>query len=283
MEFMKKTVAFIYVITSILFCSNVLGQIVVTGKSNTVPNLASTYSTLNAAINALNNITAINGPVEITVSINSYSETAPAGGFQIIMANITNTISSPVIINGDHKATITAYSPQISGSLNDAVFKIIGADFITIEKFTIQENISNTISEIAANTKTEWGIALLRRATGQNGAQNNSIIDNDIALDRIYPNSFGIYSNVRHLPTTPTATNDITNISGSNCNNHIYYNRISNVNMGVAIIGCNVDNRMDELNDIGGNSAETGNSISNWGGTSLPTASFAGNDNTQYC
>lgn len=279
---MKKIFVFICSITSLLLCHQLNGQITITGQSNTTPNLAATYSTLNAAITALNGITAISGPVVIKVTTSSYTETAPAGGFQIEMANVTNTISSPVTIDGDHKATINAFSPQASGSVHDAIFKIIGADFITIQKFTIQENASNTVNEVGTNTMTEWGIALLRRATGQDGAQNNSIIDNDISLDRTYPNSFGIYSNVRHLPTTPTTTTDISNITGSNLGNKVYYNRINDVNMGIAFIGCNVDNRMDDSNDIGGNSGEVGNTITNWGGNSLPTASFSGNENSQY-
>lgn len=271
-----------YTLFVLLLCVKSYGQITITGKSNTTPNLADTYSTLNAAIADLNAITAISGPVTIKVTTSSYTETAPSGGFQIEMPNITNTISSPVIIDGDHNATLTAYSPQVSGSLHDAIFKIIGADFITIQKFTMQENSSNTVTAVGTNTMTEWGVALLRRATGQDGAQNNSIIDDDIFLDRTYPNSFGIYSNVRHLPTTPTTSTDITNISGSNLGNKVYYNRISNINMGIAFIGCNVDSRMDDSNDIGGGSLGTGNTITNWGGNSLPTASFSGNENAQY-
>lgn len=279
---MKNLFALTFLIFSLLIWGQLNGQITITGKQNTTPNLSSTYSTLNAAITALNAVTAISGPVTIKVTTSSYSETTPIGGFQIVMTNVTNTISTPVVIDGDYNATITAFSPQASSSLNDAIFKIIGADFVTIQKFKMQENGSNTITAVGTNTMTEWGVALLRRASGQNGAQNNSIIDNDISLNKNYPNSFGVYSNVRHLPATPTTTTDISNITGSNLGNRIYYNRINNVNMGIAFIGCNVDSRMDASNDIGGSSTSTGNTITNWGGNNLPTASFSGNDNAQY-
>lgn len=169
-----------------------------------------------------------------------------------------------------------------AGSLNDAIFKIIGCDYITIARFTMMENAANTITSLASNNMTEWGVALLRSST-TDGAQYNRIIDNNISLDKTYPNSFGVYSNVRHSATVVGTTVDITNgTTAPNHGNKVYKNRISNVNMGIAFIGSNTDARMDNYNDIGGYASVSGNSVINWGGTSLVTATFAGNMSNQY-
>ena len=275
---------------SVLICTLLLlmighrsnGQITVTGKNNTTPNLAAIYSTLDSAIRALNTITAISGPVTIQVTASSYTETAPVGGYQITMNSITNTNSSPVIIDGNHQATITAFTPQVSNTLTDAIFKIIGADYVTIQKFTMKENPSNTNSTIGSNNMTEWGVALLH-TNNTNGAQNNSIIDNDISLDKSYENTFGIYSSSRHSATNVTSANDVANgTTAPNHGNKVYNNRISNVNMGIMFSGSNTDSRMDSNNDIGGSSSSTGNTITNWGGSKLATGGFMGNVATEY-
>lgn len=266
---------------ALFVCQQSYGQISVTGATNTTPNLSTSYTTLANAITALNGITAISGSVTIALTA-GHKETAPAGGYTISFT-ATSTAADTIIIDGSPSYdTIVANGGLTAGNLYDAVFKIIGSDYVTIKRFTLLENTANTTTALATNNMTEWGVALLRRATGQDGAQHNRIIDNIISLNRTYPNSFGIYSNVRHLPTTPLSTSDITSVTGSNLANKFYSNRISNVNMGIAVIGCNVDSRMDDSNDIGGASSLTGNTITNWGGNSLATAAFSGNFNTEY-
>ena len=47
---------------------------------------------------------------------------------------------------------------------------------------------------------TEWGVALLY-VTTTDGAQNNTITGNTIDLNRVYQNTFGIYSNSTHTQT----------------------------------------------------------------------------------
>src|SRR5204862_4735739 len=111
--------------------------------------------------------------------------------------------------------------------LNDAVFKLIGADWITITGFVMQENPANVINTPAAsNNMTEWGVALLY-VTATDGAQNNTISGNTISLSRTYTNSFGIYSNTRHTAAAPTTLADITAASGAKINNKVYTNNIS--------------------------------------------------------
>ena len=151
--------------------------------TNSGSGLAATYPNLASAITALNGAT-ITSPVVITLTGN---ETAPAGGYSITaQGNATNTITIEGVTS-----TITANAALTAGALNDAVFKLVGADYVTIRSFTMLENTGNTITAAATNTMTEWGIALLY-ATTTNGAQNNTLQGNTIDLNRTYQNTFGI-------------------------------------------------------------------------------------------
>src|SRR5205085_8205402 len=85
-----------------------------------------------------------------------------------------------------------------------------------------------------------------------------------------------------HANTTIATTSDITAPSGYNSNNKFYGNTISNVNMGIAVIGANVSANQDMNTDIGGSSAATGNTISNWGGASA-SSGYVSNSGTSYC
>ncbi len=153
--------------------------VVVTNPGNTTPPLAANYTTLAAAITDLNATTAISGPVIITLNIN---ETAPAGGYSITAIPTGASATNNIIIQGLNSAiTITAPTPQTSGNLNDAIFKLIGADWITIQSFTMLENAANTTTAAGTNNMTEWGVALLYVST-TNGAQNNTIQNNTITL-----------------------------------------------------------------------------------------------------
>ncbi len=232
---------------------HVEGQVTTNGGSG----LAITYPTLAASITALN-AAAITSPVIITLQNN---ETAPVGGYSITAQGTTvNTI----IIDGNG-FTVTA-GLQVAGVRNDAVFKIVGGDYITLQNFVIIENPGNTVTTpVANNTMTEWGVALLY-ATATNGAKNNTILNNNISLNRAFTNAVGVYSSVRHLPTgSPLTLNDITNVSGSNSNNRIYGNNISNINCPIIFVGSATAAYMDSGNDIGGNLPITGNTITNWG------------------
>jgi hypothetical protein len=260
----------------ISFGSN--GQVVsVTNPTNTTPNLAATYTTLANAITALNGITAISGPVVITLNAGN-PQTAPAGGY-IINFTATTTSLNNVTITGNNN-TLTASNTLTAGSLTDAIFKIIGSDYVTIQHFTMQENSLNTTFTAGTNNMTEWGVALLYRSQ-TDGSQNNTIQNNTITLNKAYQNSFGIYSNTRHNSTNVTGTADITNnTTAPNSNNKFYGNSISNVNMGMSIIGSGIAANMDVGNDIGGNSAATGNSITNWGGALAGISGYLSNSGT---
>jgi hypothetical protein len=166
---------------------NVWGQVTITNPSNTTPAMNATYSTLALAIADVNNRTAISGPVTITLDANT-PQTAPAGGYSITNTSITGGSNTNRFIFDGGGNTITAGVG--TNTTTDAFFKIIGADFITLQNFVMAESSGNT----TATTQIEWGVALLYSST-TNGAQNCTIQNNTITLNRTNPNSIGIYSN----------------------------------------------------------------------------------------
>ncbi|MBS1734567.1 MAG: hypothetical protein JST02_14825, partial [Bacteroidetes bacterium] len=202
-----------------------------------------------------------------------YTETAPVGGYAI---TATGTAANTITFQraGAGNNPIITAGLQTAGSNNDAVFKIIGGDYITIRNLTLQENAGNTVTATGAtNTMTEWGVALLY-ATTSNGPSNNTIEADSISLNKNYPNSFGIYSNLRHSAAAVGASADITNTSGGS--NKIYSNAISNVNNPIVLIGAGA--AMTPSNDIGGIASATANSITDWGSNTANSgaATFAG-------
>ncbi|MFZ7107506.1 MAG: beta strand repeat-containing protein, partial [Bacteroidota bacterium] len=226
--------------------------------TNSGSGLAPSYPDLASAITALNAAT-ITSPVVITLTA---SETAPAGGYSITaQGSAANTIT----IDGA-TFTITANGTLTAGALNDAIFKLVGADFVTIQNFVMQENPANTTTAAATNNMTEWGVALLY-ATTTNGASNNTIQNNNISLNRTYQNTWGIYSNSTHSPTAVSTSATATGVTGANDSLRIYTNSISNVNNGIVVVGPTAAADQTDLVDIGGTSAGTGNTITNYGNT----------------
>lgn len=247
-------------------------------------NIPGDYPTLADAVTALNAQGVAAGGVVLNVLAGN-PETAPAGGYVIGGAGslvLTTTGSGNTVTIQGNGNTITASAALTAGALNDAIFKLIGADWITITGFTMQENPANTTTTPASNNMTEWGVALLHVST-TDGAQNNTITGNTISLNRSYTNTWGVYANNRHSATVMGTTEDVTNATtGPNNYNKVYYNNISNVNMGIAFIGTGTAAYQDVGNDVGGSSAMTGNTITNWGGAAA-ASSYISNSGTSYC
>ena len=236
-------------------------------------NIPGDYATLDAAITGLNAAGVDTGGVTLNLLAGN-PQTAPAGGYVIggpgSQVLVTSSAANPVSIIGNGN-TITAFSPQAAGLLTDAIFKLVGADWITLSGFTMQENSANTTTPAGSNTKTEWGVALLY-ASLTDGAQNNTISNNVISLTRTYRDAFGIYSNTRHSATDGLTTAEVTAAAGANSYNKVYANTISDVNYGIVFIGAGTTlAAIDTGNDIGGSSAAAGNTIINWGGFTAPS------------
>ena len=237
-------------IASVLMMASVFAQV----TTNEGSGLAPTYTSLAAAITALNSATITNSVI-ITLSGN---ETAPAGGYSI--TQLGGTVSNTIIIQGN-SSTVTAYTPQVAGQKYDAIFKIIGGDYITIQNFTMLENSANTVATVASNTMTEFGVALFAAST-TNGAQNNIIQNNIITLSSAtaYQNAIGVFSTCASSSTNGVQA--AASIAGTNSNNKIYGNTISGVAQGVYFIApAQTATVFESGNDIGGSSGGTSNTI----------------------
>jgi hypothetical protein len=244
---MKKQ--FLLILISLFWASFAFGQlqgIVIVNNTDPV------YPSLSAAIDSLNHQGVGDGGVTIMVAPGN-PQTAPAGGYVITASGDQD---NPIIIDGNGN-TVTAFSPQDSGKINDAIFKIIGGDWITITGFMMMENPANTITTASSNNMTEFGVALFY-ATPDDGPQNCSIIGNTITLGALYQNAFGIYANSRHTATSMTSGADITSLDGAFNNLQILNNTISNVNMGVVLVGSATGNYMARNIVVDGNNITYG-------------------------
>lgn len=224
-------------------------------------NVPGAYPDLQAAIADLNLQGVGAGGVVINL-LPGNPQTAPAGGYAI---TATGTVVNPIVIAGNSNM-ITASTGHTVGALNDAVFKIIGSDFITLTGFSMQEDPANTVTAAATNNMTEFGVALFY-ASAIDGCQDVSIVNNQISLNRTYQNTFGIYSNSTHTATAVTTAATATGALGGNHNLKIYGNQVSNVNIGIVVVGPTVAADHNQTIDIGGTAALTGNTISNFGTT----------------
>ncbi len=197
-----------------------------------------------------------------TVITLTSNETAPVGGWSLTQ---TGTASFSLTLDGGG-FTVTAPTPQASGVLHDALIEILGGDYITIQNFVMRENNSNTTIAAGTNNMTEWGVAVFY-ATATNGSQNISILNNNIDLDRTYQNTSAIYVNATHTSTVVTTSATATGANGGNHNLVIRGNTITEVNMGIIVIGPTAAADQNTTVDIGGATAPEGNTITNFGTT----------------
>ena len=219
-------------------------------------NIPGDFTTLAQAIDTLNALGVGSGGVTFNLLAGN-PETAPVGGYSI--TSLTGSSSNQIIIQGNGN-TITAFAPQTEGSTSDAIFKIIGGDYITIQGFTLQENAGDTvITPVLSNTMTEFGV-LLVHVSATDGCQYNTIQNNIISLNSSYPNSVGVFSTSASSPAFTAL--DATSIAGTNSNNKVYGNTISNVAYGIYFICPPTTATVFETgNDIGGSALSTGNTI----------------------
>ena len=228
--------------------------------------IPSCFATIQAAANYINtNGTTGTGTVQFDVAA-GHIETAPVGGIEI-RATALGTVSRPIVfkkIGAGVNPIINAFTPQTSGLTNDGIIKIIGADYITIDGLTLQENASNTTSTLASNNMTEFGVALFY-TTSTDGAQNNTIKNCSISLNRTSTNTFGIFSNSNTNATAMNISNQASNLAGSNSNLSITGNNISNVNQGIIVAGSGSASTAHNDGLIIGGTLANANSITNFG------------------
>lgn len=256
--------------------------------TNTTPNLAASYTTLALALSDLNAVSAMSGPVTLTLAAGS--ETAPATGLAIGSATLnpvlsaTNTVTllaqGLVVLN----AGVGTSTPGTAAP--DGIFKITGADWITIDGITFTDgNVTNPAT-------MEFGLALFKLSLSD-GAQNNTIKNCIFNMQRINnasgsaPMIEGAVSilMINSISTAATTALAPTTAAGSNSNNKFYSNITNGGNYGMGLIGyagASPFTACDFNNDIGGTSLATGNNILNYGGGAAANPAAAIRTLAQY-
>ena len=108
---------------------------------------------------------------------------------------------------------------------------------------------------------TEFGVILVH-SSATDGCQYNTIQNNNISLNTSYQNSVGIFSTSSSLIAALGTGAEATSTAGTNSNNKVYGNTITNVAYGIWFIQPPVTATVFESgNDIGGSSITTGNTI----------------------
>ncbi len=271
----------------------------VTNPGNTTPALQASYTSFASALTDLNAVTAMSGPVTLTLN-GGNSETTPATGLIIGSASLNPVLSSTntVTINvSTGTATLNAgVGTATPGSAApDGMLSIRGADYITIDGLTLTDgNTTNPAS-------MEFGIGLFKLGVGD-GATNNTIKNCIVNMQRVnnatgtapmFDGSVGILlinATATAATTVLTPTNGGTQVTnGTNSNNKFYSNTINSSNTGIGLSGYaassggpapNAATFLGDINnDIGGAgapSATTGNIILNFGGAAAATNPAAG-------
>ena len=238
----------------------------------TIPDPTCAFNTLDSAIYFLNH-NGVSGPVTFNI-LAGYTETAPLGGYAINMCGLTPSLqtnaSKTVVIQKSGAGInpiITSWTGNSSNA--DAILKIIGADYLTIDGIDFRESASN----ISGLSVMEWGIALLK-CDGNNGANYNVIKNCNITLQNSVGTSKGFYSAnhgtnplIAFTYSGPSSAAEVD--SSRNGNNKILSNTILNAYTPIEFVGNpNISGSYslnDSLNEIG--KISQGNTITNFGGS----------------
>jgi len=222
------------------------------GLSGTYTIPGGTYSTISAAISALNT----NGvaPPGVTFNVTAgYTETFSSSTTGIIIA--TGTASAPIVFQKSGPGTnplVTAGTGTQDGSSGlDGIIVLSGTSYITFNGINVQENTANN----NITTGMEFGYGLLKNNSGASplGCQDVIVQNCTISLTTQYslnysisfanPFPYGIYSD--NITPGSNTQLTITNASGANSYNQFYNDSIYNVWNGIY---CNGYSSYPDLN-----------------------------------
>jgi hypothetical protein len=231
-------------------------------------NIPGDYATLAAAITDLNTVGV--GAGGVIINLNQI-ETAPSGGYTIGSAalNATTSSTNTIVINGGGNL-ITAFAGGTGAgtttTVPDAVLKVLGTDYLTLNQLNIAENSANT----TLLTQMECGILFRQLSTtdiSQNILIQNCTINLNSSLNGAY--KVGIALNTQSSTqannansTTGTAP---TAAGGAFSNITIRANTITNCYNGISVIGNSTATYYANNVVIGGNAASDANNISSMG------------------
>ncbi|MBC5834593.1 T9SS sorting signal type C domain-containing protein [Flavobacterium sp. F372] len=276
---------YLFIVFVLLFVTNLQAQIGVTVANNTnaTPNLAVSYTTLSAALTSLNAVTAMSGPITLTLAAGS--ETAPATGLILGSPSLSPVLSATntITIIGTGATTILnagVGTATPASAVPDGILKLNGADYVTINGLTFTDgNTTNPAS-------MEFGIGLFK-LSATNGCNNNTIQNCRFNMQRVNNVSgttlmvdgsvaIALMNSTIAASATPLT---ITSVNGASSNNKFYANTINGGNYGIVLQGFAANSPFtlaDTNNDIGGLSGATGNTILNYGGATGATNPAAG-------
>ncbi|MEO8769742.1 MAG: hypothetical protein ABI402_06650, partial [Ferruginibacter sp.] len=208
-----------------------------------------------------------------------YTETVPLKGLKLGSALLNpETATGKTIIFSKSGAganpLLTAYTGGLGSFASaqpDGIFCLRGVDNVSINQIDLTDNAAN----VTVNSQMEYGYGIFKFTTSD-GAQNNTIQNCNITLNKTHaasgsaPNPDG--SNgivIMNAVDTIVLTAFVpASANGTNSNNKIYGNTISNVHNGITLIGYTAASPFtlgDTNNDVGGTVAGTGNTITNFG------------------
>jgi hypothetical protein len=226
--------------------------------TQTVPG---TYPTLAAAVTAINTSGIGSGGLTINVAA-GYTEVLSAP-LVITIATNTTTAANPLVIQKSGSGANPLLTAFTGAGTLDGMVIINGADYVTIDGIDLQESAANTTT----TTQMEWGYALLKTAA-TNGAQNNTIKNSTVTLNKANTASVGIY--LGNHTTASTTALTISNIAGNSSFNRFFNNTITNCYGGYSITGYAAAapfDFYDQGNQIGVDGVSTRrNQVTNFGG-----------------
>jgi hypothetical protein len=257
---MKK----IYLLLVVALCATI-SHAQVTGTKT----IGTDYATIAAAVTALNTSGVGVGGATINIPA-AYTETAPSGGIvlgsTVLNATLTTANQLKFVKTGTGVNPLLTAQTGGTGTTNDGIFKLAGADWVTVDGLDLKENAANT-----GNALMEWGYALvnLNAAAPFDGVQNATIKNCSVTLNKTNAGATMCIYGANNIATSTTAL-ALTTAADVHSNNKFYTNTLTNAGFGIFIgnlsAAAPAAALFGQTNDVGGTTAATGNTLSNIGG-----------------
>ena len=207
------------------------------------------FTTLTQVVNKLNGV-GVSGAVTITLTDSSYStnETFPI---------VINSVPGASALNTITIKTAASNTVSISGSSTTSIFKLNGADFVTIDGSN-SGGTDRSLTMTNTNTGTSSAVLWVASASGTDGATNNTVKNCIFTGNAPATTLMGIYSGGATIGTsTPVATNNNGNTYRNNqvslAQYGIFINGVStsSLDTGLQVIANNVGTSTNALNTNG--------------------------------
>lgn len=244
------------------------------GGTKTVCTSGCDYSSLAACITALNLNGVASGGLVVEIA-SGHTETIPSGGFTLGSATLNASLSAanPLTIRTAPGFFTKAQFTSGAGTASmDAMFKLAGVDYVTIDNIRLVEANTNTTSF----THMEYGFSFIKRNSVNpvDGCQFNTLSNCEVLFKRDnYVANYGIYAG-NHLATT-TTTITLSSVNDAHSNNLIIGNVVTNAQWGIYFTGVNQAAASATLYDQNNKIGESlqGNTIIRFGpNTTTPAA-----------